>query len=154
MKKKLILFIILGVLLDQVIKIIIANTFDLNQSINIIDNFFRLTYVHNYGAAFSILSGNRIFLIIVTIISLLLIYFLLIKKNNLNKLETVIYSLLIAGILGNFIDRIIYGYVIDYLDFNIFGYNFPIFNIADTLIVISVIILLILSFKGDVCKSS
>ena len=57
--------------------------------------------------------------------------------------------MLLAGIIGNLIDRIIYGYVIDFLDFTIFNYNYPIFNIADTFIVIGILILIILSFKEN-----
>lgn len=61
----------------------------------------------------------------------------------------IIYGILLGGIIGNLIDRIIYGYVIDYLNFNIFGYNFPVFNFADICIVISIFIIIIEILKGD-----
>ena len=61
--------------------------------------------------------------------------------------------MLIGGIIGNLIDRIIYGYVIDYLDFNIFGYNYPVFNLADSMIVISIILLILFINKGDTYDS-
>lgn len=72
------------------------------------------------------------------------------KQTNPNKLAILSHGLLLGGIIGNLIDRIIYGYVIDYLDFMIFNYNFPIFNLADTFIVIGCIILVINSYaKGE-----
>ena len=68
--------------------------------------------------------------------------------NKLNKLDYIIYSLLYGGIVGNLFDRIVYGYVIDYLDFYIFNYNFPVFNFADVCIVISVILIIFDSIRG------
>lgn len=147
--KKLLPITILSLLLDQVIKVIVINSMGLFESIDIIHNFFKITYVRNNGAAFSIMSGNRLFLIFVTIIALVVIYSYFIKDKKLNKLENISYGLLIGGILGNLIDRIIYGYVIDYLDFKIFSYSFPVFNIADTCIVISIILISISLIGGE-----
>ena len=73
-----------------------------------------------------------------------------IKKNNIqNKLELVSISLIIGGSLGNLMDRVVRGYVIDFLDFKIFNYNFPIFNLADTFIVIGVILLLLKELRKE-----
>ena len=72
----------------------------------------------------------------------------------LNKYLMINYSMLIGGIIGNMIDRIIYGYVIDYLSFNIFGYSFPIFNLADTFIVVSIIMLLLYEVGGSHARVS
>ena len=72
----------------------------------------------------------------------------LLKKEVLTRQTSIYYGMLIGGIVGNLIDRLVFGYVIDYLDFYIFGYNYPIFNLADVLIVISVILIIIFSFKG------
>lgn len=139
-KKKLYIVLVLGILLDQLSKLIVIKNLDFAASINIIKNFFRLTYVKNTGAAWSILQNNRFLLIIITIFVLIgLIYY--IYKNGKEK-DNIIYGLLIGGIIGNLIDRICYGYVIDFLDFNIFGYAFPIFNVADMLIVISIFIMI------------
>lgn len=149
MKKMFIISIIL-ICLDQIIKLIVSNNLVLGESITVIDNFFYLTSVRNYGAAFSILLGNRFFLIIVGFLALFIIYNFFIKNSKLNKLEEITYSLLIAGIIGNLIDRVVRGFVIDYLDFKIFNYNFPVFNLADILIVLSVISILILTFKEEV----
>ena len=89
-----------------------------------------------------------------SIIALVVIYFCFIKDKNLSKLEIVLISMLIGGIIGNFIDRIIFKYVIDYLEFIILGYYFPVFNFADICIVLSIIGIIILSIKEDICKSS
>lgn len=146
--KKISIIAIIIVILDQISKIIIANTINLNDSINVIPNFFKLTYTKNFGAAWSIMQNRRLFLIIATIIALIFIFYLIYKEKKLTNLRTVYYGFLLGGIFGNFIDRISYGYVIDFFDFNIFGYNFPIFNISDSFIVIGVIMILIENFIG------
>ena len=135
-------------ILDQLSKIIIVNLFSVHRGITIIPSFFSLMYVQNTGAAWSILDGNRLFLIITSILALIVIYLFFIKKQELKKIEHVIYGILIGGILGNLFDRIFRGFVVDYLSFNIFGYPFPIFNLADIFIVCSVFIILILTLRG------
>lgn len=145
--KKILTTSFICILIDQIIKIIITTNLKFTESINVIKNFFRITYLRNNGAAFSILSGNRIFLILITLIALLIIYIFLIKNKNINKIETICYGTLIGGIIGNLIDRVRLGYVIDYLDFNIINYNYPVFNFADICIVVSAILLLIISIK-------
>ena len=144
MYKKLLIFTIMFVFIDQISKGLINLYMNLNDSISILGNFFKLTYVHNFGAAFSMFSGARYIFIIITIIALNLIYLFFIKDKKLKNYEVVIYSLLLGGIIGNLIDRVLYGYVIDFLDFNIFKINFAIFNLADSFIVVSVILLLVL----------
>lgn len=151
--KKIISISMICLLLDQVFKMIVTNTLTLNNSYTIINNFFNISLVHNDGAAWSILSGSRILLIIISLLSLFIIYFLFIKNKQLKPIEIIIYGMLIGGILGNLIDRILYGYVIDFLDFKIFNYNYPVFNIADCCIVIAAILLVIDVVKeGIMCK--
>lgn len=154
MRKKLIGLSIIFIFIDQLIKILISSNIKANTDIKIIDKFFYITHVHNDGAAFSSFSGNTIFLVLMSIIALVVIYFCFIKDKNLSKLEIVLISMLIGGIIGNFIDRIIFKYVIDYLEFIILGYYFPVFNFADICIVLSIIGIIILSIKEDICKSS
>ena len=154
MRKKLVGLSIIFIIIDQIIKVLISNNITLNTDITIIDKFFYITNVHNNGAAFSSFSGNTIFLIIMSIIALIVIYFCFIKDKDLSKIEVVLISMLIGGIIGNFIDRIIFKYVIDYLEFIIFGYYFPVFNFADICIVLSIIGIIILSIKEDICKNS
>jgi len=148
MKKKIILFSLLFFIIDIVSKTIIKNTLSLYESIKVIPNFFNLTYVINDGAAFSILEGKQLFLIILAVVLLFLII-KYIKKEELNDYKVIYYSLLISGILGNLFDRIVYNGVIDFLDFKIFGFNYPIFNIADAFIVISVLLILIEGLRKD-----
>ncbi len=136
---------LLIILLDRASKILITNI----GSFNVINNFFNITLTHNTGAAWSLLNGYRLFLIVIAIIEIFLIYNIFIKGKKLNKLDNVVFGMLLGGIVGNLLDRIIYGYVIDFLDFNIFGYDFPIFNLADIMIVISIGILLYLVARGE-----
>ena len=144
----------LCIVIDQMVKIIVSSTLKLNYSNEIISNVFNLTYVQNDGAAWSIFSGNRLFLIFVAIMSIILIYVYFIKNKKLTNFENITYGLLLGGIIGNLIDRIIFGYVIDYLDFLIFNYNFPIFNFADICIVVSVFLLIIDIFRGEKSETS
>ena len=149
--KKNVIWIIsfICIIFDQIIKFIINNNINLYDQNTIIDNFFNLTNVRNYGAAWSILTGSRIMLIIVTILIMIGLYYFFIRKEKLKKYEKVIYGFLYGGIIGNLIDRIFRGYVIDYLEFYIFGYSFPVFNLADILIVISMFFIIISVIKGD-----
>lgn len=137
------------VIIDQVSKIIVTNTLTNNKSVEVIKSFFYLTYTNNTGAAFSILTGKRILLILVSLIVIgILIYY--IKKTKIEKkINKIALSLVIGGSIGNLIDRILKGAVIDFLDFKIFGYNYPIFNLADTFIVIGVFLLLIGMFRKE-----
>jgi lipoprotein signal peptidase len=151
--KKIIVFASLLTFIDQIIKFVITNTITLNESINVIKNFFSITYVRNFGAAFSILDGNRFFFILITFVALGLIYLVFLKNSEIKKTEVLIYSMMLSGIIGNLIDRIFKGFVIDYLDFRIFGHYFPVFNLADSLIVVSVILLLVILIKEEItCK--
>ena len=146
--KKIYLILFLSVLLDQIIKILVSYNMNSGESINIINNFFSITYAKNIGAAWSMFSGARMILILLGIVAINVIFFFFIFNKELNKKEQFLYSILMGGILGNIIDRVVYGYVIDYLDFKIFGYNYPIFNVADIFIVVSIILIIIFSFKG------
>ena len=125
--------------LDLVLKYLVSSYL---TTVNIIDNFFSLTYVLNDGAAFSLFASRTYLLILIAIICLFFIIYEL--KNNLDdRVLSIGYSLVLAGLLGNFIDRLIDGYIVDYLSFKILGYNYPIFNFADILIVVGIIIVII-----------
>ena len=154
--KRIMLISLICLMLDFVSKQIVVNNMVIHQSITVIDSFFSITYAKNTGVAFSFLEGRVSFVVIMTIIFLIFI-FRYIKVNTLDKIESTFYGMVIGGAIGNLIDRIIYGYVIDFFDFNIFGYNYPIFNIADIMIVLGIFGILILEFKkgrgsnGDNC---
>ena len=139
--KKISLIALCFLFIDQLIKIFVSSTFKVGEGIVIIKNFFTLTLLHNTGAAFSILRANTFLLIMVSFVALFLIYLFFIKDSELENFDIWLYGALIGGILGNLCDRIFRGYVVDYLDFNIF--NFPVFNLADSIIVISVIFIII-----------
>ena len=100
---------------------------------------FRLDFVKNYGAAFNIFSGNRIFLSLISIIFSILLIYLILRKNTLNLFDLYSYSFILGGTIGNGIDRIYKGFVVDFINLNII--NFPVFNIADISINIGFIFL-------------
>ncbi len=129
-------------IVDQISKILVVKFLDLN-SVTVIKNFFYLTYTNNAGAAFSILTDKRIFLVLVGIIIIILLIYYLKKHQIKNTINKIAFALVIGGSLGNLIDRIIRGSVVDFIDIKIFSYNFPIFNLADTFITIGVLLLLI-----------
>ena len=133
------------VLIDQFTKYLMFY----NKKLFINKNFllFKLDFVKNYGAAFNIFSGNRIFLSSISIIFSILLTYLIIRKNTLNNFELYSYSFILGGTIGNGIDRIYKGFVVDFINLNII--NFPVFNIADISINIGFIILLYKIFKNN-----
>ena len=141
--KKIIFSICVFTGLDLLIKYLVSNYV---TDIVIIKNFFSLTYVLNEGIAFSILDGYGYLIIIITVI--ILLYLLSMMKRSLtDKLITFGYTLLISGLLGNFIDRLLDFKVVDYLSFRIFNYNFPVFNLADILIVLGAFLIIFKEFE-------
>lgn len=143
MKKNIYWLTIILLCIDQSIKILVMKKMQLLQSITIIPNFFNITYVENTGGAWSILSSNTLLLIIISALVLIGLNIYLTKKEKYEKLEIVAYGLIMPGVLGNFIDRITNRAVIDYLDFRIFNYNFPVFNFADILIVCGLFVMIL-----------
>ncbi|HIU22581.1 MAG TPA: signal peptidase II [Candidatus Fimihabitans intestinipullorum] len=140
--KKITILALCCVVLDQFVKWIITHMIDFMEQIFVIPDFFYITNVRNYGAAWSILDGNRAFFIFMAFFCLALIYYFFIYHQKLSKREVLGYGLLIGGIIGNLIDRMILGYVVDYIGLIFFGYHYPVFNIADVCIVGSVFIIL------------
>lgn len=126
------------VAIDQYSKQIIATYINLGDLKEVIPDFFYLTNVHNTGAAWSIMEGEISAFIVITVGAILLFSYLLFFSKSKTKLETVSYLLVIGGAIGNFIDRINLNYVIDFLDFYIFKYDFPVFNLADCFLTIGV----------------
>lgn len=144
-RKKIILFSLL-ILLDQLTKIYFSKILSLDQSIPVIKNIFHISLVHNEGGAFGIFQG-KIFLFI--IVSFIAIY--LVLSNIKNKQISFSWVLVLAGAVGNLVDRLRLGYVIDFLDFRIW----PVFNIADSCITIGMflIILDLLKNKKDASRT-
>lgn len=144
-KKKLYIISIFVLFIDVISKLLVINNLSYNKKISIINNFFNFNFVKNKGVAFSFLSGNLLLIIMITFIILYFIYKYL-KDKELRLLELWGYAFIIGGALGNLFDRIIYGYVIDFIDIYIFGYDFPVFNIADCGVVVGVFLIILDSF--------
>jgi signal peptidase II len=144
MKKEDIIIMIITcfiVILDQLTKFFISRNLTLHQSLPLIKNIFHLTLIHNTGAVFGILKGhNFIFIILSSVIIILIIYYSY-KTNDFN--EEILLVLILGGAVGNLIDRLVFGYVIDFIDFRIW----PSFNIADSAISLGVILLIIYYLK-------
>lgn len=142
-KGKLYFITCIVLLIDQIVKIIVNNCMTLYDEIKLIPNFFSIYYVKNTGAAFSILENNTPFLVLMTVIFIIIIHRYLKNEKNLTKLSSISFGLILGGMFGNLIDRIIHSGVIDYLSFEFFGYGFPVFNIADIGITVGVFLMLI-----------
>lgn len=153
MKKTITIIFISSLLLvglDQLTKKYFESLLE-SESITIIKGFFKLNLSYNDGAAWGILSGNMGVFFVITIIAFGLFYYLIKDADfKSNKFYSIAVILLISGAIGNFIDRLLYGEVIDFLDFIIFGYDFPIFNIADICLVVGMIMFAIDVLKEDV----
>ena len=133
------------VLIDQFMKYLMFY----NNELFINKDFllFKLDFVKNYGAAFNIFSGSRIFLSLISIIFSIILIYLIFRKNTLNVFDLYSYSFILGGTIGNGIDRIYKGFVVDFINLNII--NFPVFNIADISINIGFIFLLYNIFKNN-----
>ena len=138
MKKYEILTLFGVLILDQITKIMIQTSMNVKESIEIIKGFFSITYVQNTGAAWSIMEGKMWFFYIITVVALVVMYLAFKDTKEKQWWLRLAIILLVAGTLGNFIDRLSLQYVRDFLDFIIFGYDFPVFNVADIALCIGV----------------
>jgi|SRR5690625_3026540 len=133
------------IIIDQWSKWVIVQKMELQEQIPVIDGFFSITSHRNKGAAWGILQDQMLFFYIITIIVIVgIIYYL--HKYLKGKIGlSIAISLILGGAIGNFIDRIFRKEVVDFLDFIIINYNFPIFNIADSALVVGVFLFIIIS---------
>jgi len=151
LNKKYILFgmtTVLMILLDQITKVYIDTSMQLHDSLPVIQGFFSITYVRNPGAAFGFLAGasplfRYLFFVAVTVTAIVLILFYLRKNREEEQRVTFSLSLILSGAIGNLIDRVRLGEVIDFLDVYFGSYHWPAFNVADSAISIGAVILLI-----------
>ena len=140
------------VIIDQIIKYFVSAYLQPVGSVSVIDNIFSLTYVENKGVAFGMFSDMRWIFVVLTSILLVIIIFYMFKKRPKGKFFYVCAALIIGGGIGNLIDRIFYGYVIDYLSLSFFP---PVCNFADYCITAGTIMLVIyLLFFSDILDSS
>lgn len=142
MMKLVVLIVTLVIALDQLTKQLITRTMEIGDSNPIINNFLYLTYHRNEGAAFGILQGQMIFFYIVTAIAVIGIVIWLSKLDmKKEKVLAVALALILAGTIGNFIDRVIYQAVIDFVHTVWWGNSFPIFNVADVALTVGAILM-------------
>lgn len=143
-----------SIILDRLTKLWSVAVLKDRGSIKIIGDFLRFTYAENKGAAFSILQGQRVFFVIATITMLFVLAYIYFKNKNITKMSRLSIAMIASGAIGNFIDRIRLGYVVDFIDVR-FGsfYNFPIFNIADSFVVCGTILMIILILFNKFEKS-
>lgn len=135
--------------IDQLSKWIIIKKMSVYDQIPIIENFIYLTSHRNSGAAWGILEGQMWFFYIITIIVVIgILYYIKIYYKQ-SKLMALSLSFILGGAIGNFIDRIFRKEVVDFIDFILFGYDYPIFNVADSSLVVGVILLLIASILDE-----
>jgi len=128
--------------LDLTTKYIFDAQLSDGNSISVVPYLFNFKLVHNYGAAWGILAGRQLFLIALTIVFLGVFIAYYVKEKNKSWLFVVSFAFLIAGCLGNLYDRIIFGYVRDFIQFD-FWKSFPIFNFADAILVVGVVLFII-----------
>ena len=132
------------ILFDQIIKYVVEINMNLHDSFIVVADFLRITYVQNYGAAFSILSGQKIILIVITLLIISFLIAFVIKKKIKDLFYLISIIMITSGGIGNLIDRIFRGYVVDYFDVTFWPFNdFAIFNFADCLVVVGTVIFVI-----------
>lgn len=149
-------FSLLIIIADQVSKTVMVNWLDLYERVAVLP-FFNLTLAHNTGAAFSFLAGaggwqRWFFVTLAGVISLVLVIWLK-RLAQTARLEAISLALIIGGAIGNVIDRLVYGYVIDFLDVYVGTYHWPAFNIADSAICVGAVLLIIDSFRKPAEKA-
>lgn len=135
--------------LDQLTKWIVASQMELNEQIPVIENFFYITSHRNTGAAWGILEGRMLFFYIITVVVIVGIIFYMQTYGKDNKWLALSLGLILGGAIGNFIDRIFRQEVVDFLDFIIFSYDYPIFNVADSALVTGVMIMIIITLREE-----
>lgn len=128
------IIIIASVLIDQIAKQIVVHTLPLYDSVVLIDGFFSFTHIQNRGAAWGMLSDHRWVFLTATAVAIIILPIILYKYRKLHMLFGTSMSLIIGGAIGNMIDRVFLGYVVDFLEFTFI--DFPVFNIADICIVV------------------
>lgn len=143
----LIAFVVL--VIDQITKFLVVQNMAVRDSIPIIEGFFYFTSHRNAGAAFGILQGQMWLFYIATLIVVSVIVYYLQVHGRTNRWFGASLALVLGGAIGNFIDRVLFGEVVDFLDVRIFTYNYPIFNVADAALVVGVIMLIIHVIKEE-----
>ncbi|RWZ60677.1 lipoprotein signal peptidase [Halobacillus fulvus] len=137
------------IIIDQITKWIVVTQMELGQSIPVIEGFLSWTSHRNQGAAWGILQGQMWFFYIITVIVIGFVIYYMQQYGKESRLAGIALSLILAGAIGNFIDRVFRQEVVDFADTIIFGYDFPIFNVADSALVIGVGLVMIATFIDE-----
>ncbi len=148
MNRKIFIIAVASLFIDQITKILIGIFLAFEEKLTLIPNFFSLHFIKNYGAAWSILEKNVDFLIMVSLLAIFILYRYMYNFKH-NKRNNFAFGFILGGIVGNLVDRIFLGYVRDFLSFKIITYNYPVFNFADSFIVIGIFLLIIAVLKGE-----
>ncbi len=134
-------------IVDQITKYFAAK---LTASVEIIPNFLYFTFVKNEGAAWSMLTGHQVFLSLIAVVAIgVMLYFLMKARKQKLTLTRISLAMMMAGAAGNLIDRLALNYVRDFINTYIFGYDFPVFNIADCALTIGVAVLILAMILGE-----
>ncbi|MBW5290420.1 MAG: Lipoprotein signal peptidase [Candidatus Ruthia sp. Asou_11_S2] len=146
------LLVVLLVVLDQLTKLLAYEYLGIGNSIAI-NEFLSLTFAHNYGAAFSFLADSggwqRYFLSSVSALASIVISVWILKTPLKHRFKLISLVLILSGAIGNMIDRITNGFVVDFIDFHYARFNYPIFNFADIFISVGVVLLIIVDWKNE-----
>ena len=160
-RKYLLLMCLTGLVvsIDQITKLYVHTQFQLHESVAVIQDFFQITYVRNFGAAFGVLGQSsagfrELFFMMVPPIACITIVYILRSVKDSDLKQVVALSFIFAGALGNYIDRLQFRYVIDFLDFHVGTYSWPAFNVSDMAIVGGVLSLIFFMFREKESKPS
>ncbi|MFQ6861988.1 MAG: signal peptidase II [Beduini sp.] len=144
------IFIVVMIVLDQITKIIAQSVLPFGGTgVKVIDRFFYFTYMTNYGGAWSLFEGHTWIFVIAAVVAVGALGYFFFKTKPEDKFARFGFALVIAGAIGNCLDRIMLGFVRDFVDLIIFGYDFPIFNIADICIVLGVFLIILDTFEEE-----
>ena len=151
MKKKIVILISVFIpilILDQLLKFFINNGIPLTDKITVVSHYFNIVHIDNTGVAFGFMSGySTLFIIFLTALIIAAITYFLFKSKINSGLFIISSSLIISGAFSNLLSRIFQRYVVDFLDFHIYGYHWPSFNLADSSVVVGTILLFISVMK-------
>ncbi|MFC5627450.1 signal peptidase II [Aliibacillus thermotolerans] len=139
--------LIIGI--DQLTKYLVVHYMEIGESIEVIPSFFYITSHRNAGAAFGILQGQMWLFYIATIVVIFFVVYYLQKHGRESRMIGIPLALILGGAIGNFIDRLLFQEVVDFLNVYIFTYNYPIFNVADSALVVGVILLMMKIIMDD-----
>ncbi|WP_101843816.1 signal peptidase II [Halobacillus sp. Marseille-P3879] len=143
------LFAAAVIVIDQLTKWIVVQQMELRESIPVIDNFFYITSHRNTGAAWGILQGQMWFFYIITIVVIGVVIYYMNQYAKVSRFVGTALALILAGAVGNFIDRLFRKEVVDFLDVYLGSYNYPIFNVADSALVVGVIFVMIATLVDE-----